>query len=90
MTDDMDIGALLITEAARRTKILDKAVSEALAIPYNDGYAQNMRLATAEMLADDLKMYCLDFRSSKWSVAPNHDARVASCQRWLDSTRAAT
>lgn len=90
MSSDNNLMDLLASEALRRQKIVEKAVVEALNVPYNDGYAESMRLATADMLADDLIEYSPDFRNSRWGIEPNRTALVAACQVWVDAHRPST
>ena len=85
MTDDFDIGALLIAEAARRNAILDKTVFEQL--DSAELHIEDIPNPTSYDLAENLMHYTYTFATSMWMLEHNREALVASCQRWLDARR---
>ena len=90
MTDDFDIGALLVSEMDRRNRILDKAVAEELSLEQEGPYTkQILDLATPEQLAEDLMKWTPTFAGSQWELDHIKKALIGSCQRWLDALRSA-
>ena len=91
MTDDMDIGALLVGEVDRRNKILDKVVFDQLQ-RLVEHHEDNNDLKDptkwpASDLTADLLAYSPDFEDDKWLHEHNLQGLIASCQRWLDAKR---
>ena len=91
MIDDMDLGGMLIKEAARRNEVLDKIVFDQLQNGLENCEMESEYMqGSAEEHAADLMAYSPDFEDDKWLLDHNKTALIASCQRWLDAKRRAT
>ena len=94
MTDDMDLGGMLVLEAARRNKILDDIVFDQLQCGLENAENESYYLSRSpQWHYYELCQYSVDFEDPKWQATHNRLALTASIQRWLDakaSRKAAT